>query len=1016
VTNPLISGASTPSDPQWFGLYNGIVVNANDPTNAGRVQLQIPQVLGNAISNWAQSQQTGTAPPAIGTQVWVQFLGGNVNSPYYSEGLSSEVIQSITSNTSNVLNSNPYFIGGDISEWSATGGILTAIMPNPDTNPPYINAALWTSTGTTGGAIDESPTPFPVVAGNDYSISAFVYYPLGGNVTIGATFNVTGSLAQQSNTFVVPAATWTPIEYASTAPAGATQGFPFVGPQNSSIGDLFYAEAVTVTGQIDGNLIVAGSIQQDSVNFTAQEIGANGVTINTDGTQPIAQNTGDLWFDGSNGFQLNQWNGSAWNPYQFGTNAIQAGSITANEISASAIVAGAIAAGAIDGFTINGATINGNTVSAADFLIQQGDGGMFYYTTGGANQIVKTYTSSGTWVAPTGVTTVQVQCWGAGGGGASGHSGCGGGSGEYAEETTINVTPGHTYTFTIHSGGAGGAADSGSTNNGSNGGGSTVFTGDSGGANSGVVTAHAGSGGTGSAGAGGTGSTATTHFNGGAGGQGGGAGGTTTYQKQYNALNTYSYSGSDSFGSPNTLGSYGQGNCIQGGYSPDTYNGDTYSYILFPTSTMVADFGNATAINFFVLTLKNLHSWNNSGMTWVLGWSSRTSFPSTTSNPSGHELSLSNFATAEGATTTSGNLPATIGTNFQNGSAHCIVLYPGNGDLGYYGYCTPGSGPGCPFITVNYTLGNTGGGGGGGSSDTGTGGAGAAGSATGGGKGGTTFGGAGGAGQFNGAGSAGAASTLVGGGGGGGVDAANGHGAAGGAGGPGQIILTYTPAGSGVLGGSIAGEAGTDPVTGTAFPEGAYFDQTTLSFASGVPSTPTLGPCMYGTSAGYGKYVGTDGSPYQFGKLLLYNGSNQGITLATQTGLNAANGINSQMTFPIVNGTRYKVEGEMFWTTSTTSYIRMNFGNVAWSGNINTATWVVNLDNTDTLTVTITSNGIVSLPQGTTTYGANPWWTMFKGFITANASGNLLVQGGCDPSAHSWTFAQNSWFSFEPVM
>ena len=111
-----------------------------------------------------------------------------------------------------------------------------------------------------------------------------------------------------------------------------------------------------------------------------------------------------------------------------------------------------------------------------------------------------TFTSSGTWTCPAGVTTVDAQCWAVGGTGGSAlsgsHSGGGGGGGEYAEETTLAVTAGNVYTFTIS--------------------GNTSFPGDAV-----TVTAHAGANASGeSAGAGGTGSTNTIHFDGGAGGTG----------------------------------------------------------------------------------------------------------------------------------------------------------------------------------------------------------------------------------------------------------------------------------------------------------------------------------------------------------------------------------------------------------------------------------------------------------------------------------------------------------------
>jgi len=118
-----------------------------------------------------------------------------------------------------------------------------------------------------------------------------------------------------------------------------------------------------------------------------------------------------------------------------------------------------------------------------------------------------TFTSSGSWSAPAGISSIDCQCWAEGGNGGNGttggssHSGGGGGGGEYAEETTLAVTPASNYPFTIGAGG--------STTN-------TVFAGDSV-----TVTAHHGGNTLGqTAGTKGTGSTNSIHHDGGAGGTG----------------------------------------------------------------------------------------------------------------------------------------------------------------------------------------------------------------------------------------------------------------------------------------------------------------------------------------------------------------------------------------------------------------------------------------------------------------------------------------------------------------
>jgi len=142
----------------------------------------------------------------------------------------------------------------------------------------------------------------------------------------------------------------------------------------------------------------------------------------------------------------------------------------------------------------------------------------------------QTLTSSGSFVVPCGITSITVQCWGAGGGGGgsqsgnNGFGGSGGGSGAYSYKV-IAVTPSQSFSYTIGLGGNGGA--NGTSWNGQAGG-TTTFTGTSvnmsstgGGGGLGNATASGG-------GAAGTASGGTTNTNGAAGAQGGassGAGG-----------------------------------------------------------------------------------------------------------------------------------------------------------------------------------------------------------------------------------------------------------------------------------------------------------------------------------------------------------------------------------------------------------------------------------------------------------------------------------------------------------
>ncbi len=145
-----------------------------------------------------------------------------------------------------------------------------------------------------------------------------------------------------------------------------------------------------------------------------------------------------------------------------------------------------------------------------------------------AQATIQSFVTSGSWVAPTGVTSVLVEAWGGGGAGggrgaSTGQSG-GGGGGAFAS-ATISVTPGNSYAYTV------GAAVAGGNGNGTNGNLSQWVIGAD-------VRAAGGSGGLGTTtgGLGGTvaASVGTATFKGGDGadggavsGGGGGGGGTT---------------------------------------------------------------------------------------------------------------------------------------------------------------------------------------------------------------------------------------------------------------------------------------------------------------------------------------------------------------------------------------------------------------------------------------------------------------------------------------------------------
>lgn len=70
----------------YSGIYRGVVVNATDPLNRGRLQVSVPAI-GAATSTWAERSMplglTGSQPAAVnaGTRVWVMFEAGSADYP-----------------------------------------------------------------------------------------------------------------------------------------------------------------------------------------------------------------------------------------------------------------------------------------------------------------------------------------------------------------------------------------------------------------------------------------------------------------------------------------------------------------------------------------------------------------------------------------------------------------------------------------------------------------------------------------------------------------------------------------------------------------------------------------------------------------------------------------------------------------------------------------------------------------------------------------------------------------------
>lgn len=79
--------------PTYYGKYRGEVRNAVDPQGMGRVQVSVPDVLGDGTLAWAMPCSPWAGPgvgwfaiPPMGAKVWVEFERGDPDYPIWSGG------------------------------------------------------------------------------------------------------------------------------------------------------------------------------------------------------------------------------------------------------------------------------------------------------------------------------------------------------------------------------------------------------------------------------------------------------------------------------------------------------------------------------------------------------------------------------------------------------------------------------------------------------------------------------------------------------------------------------------------------------------------------------------------------------------------------------------------------------------------------------------------------------------------------------------------------------------------
>ncbi len=76
---------------KYYGKYRAIVSDNKDPGNMARIKVKIPELLGDeAETGWAlpclslrNEENPFSYIPKIGSNVWVEFEGGNLDYPIW---------------------------------------------------------------------------------------------------------------------------------------------------------------------------------------------------------------------------------------------------------------------------------------------------------------------------------------------------------------------------------------------------------------------------------------------------------------------------------------------------------------------------------------------------------------------------------------------------------------------------------------------------------------------------------------------------------------------------------------------------------------------------------------------------------------------------------------------------------------------------------------------------------------------------------------------------------------------
>jgi len=373
----------------------------------------------------------------------------------------------------------------------ATGYSSSDLTVSSFTIGTVLDAAGNTMTSTTvpSGTSNIGGAKAIVIDGVLPTVTAFSSLTADGTYAIGATVNISATTSEairSGNTLTVTLNTGATLTLtAASAGTSLTGTYTVAAGQSSS--DLTVSSfTIGIVADTAGNAMTSTTMPSSASSIAATKaIVIDGVvptmTVSADPSSVNSGGTSTITFTASEAtttFVLADVSATlgTLSNFQSASSTSYSATFTASpSVGGNAVVT--VASGSFTDAASNASTA-AFPVNITVTNTTSSTGGRVAALSGSTNYIVERFTTTGasTWVAPRGVTRIDLLVIGGGGGGGSRGAG-GGGAGGYAETTNYLVTPGTSYSVTV---GAGGWAEPVNTASGSAGSASSFLVGGTG--------------------------------------------------------------------------------------------------------------------------------------------------------------------------------------------------------------------------------------------------------------------------------------------------------------------------------------------------------------------------------------------------------------------------------------------------------------------------------------------------------------------------------------------------------